>query len=96
MHTLTLYYSIQNGGDGSAYPKFMESEELCNWDQDNMEGWGEPCLGSITLTSESPITCDEDIMTALEFYHDFYWDGVSKIVKNQFIEEFFPDGLPSE
>lgn len=55
---LTLYYSVQNGGDGSAYPQFMESLELAEWDQDHAsEGWGESCTGSITLESDPPHHC---------------------------------------
>ena len=42
MKELKLWYSVQNGGDGSAYPNFMESEALTVFDQDNAdEGWGE-------------------------------------------------------
>lgn len=51
-----IWYSVQNGGDGSAYPELMESEELAELDQDWMdEGWGEPCVGCIVVDSESPI-----------------------------------------
>ena len=42
MYKLTLWYSVQNGGDGSAYPSFFETKELAEWDQDNQdEGFGE-------------------------------------------------------
>jgi hypothetical protein len=59
-----IYYSIQNGGDGSAYPRWMESEELAEWDQRNMdEGWGEPCYGFIEVQSDSKITVNEEITT---------------------------------
>ena len=27
------------------------------------EGWGEPCYGSITVTSESPITIVDEVIT---------------------------------
>lgn len=38
---LKIFYSVQNGGDGSAYPKLMESKELAEFDQEYMdEGWG--------------------------------------------------------
>ncbi len=44
MTKLIIYYSIQNGGDGSAYPIFLDSRKLAEWDQDPMcadgEGWG--------------------------------------------------------
>lgn len=59
-HTLTLHYSVQNGGDGSAYPSFFESAELAEldqqWEADYGEGWGESCTGKITLESDSPIS----------------------------------------
>lgn len=59
-HTLTLYYSVSNGGDGSAYPHFSLSKELAEIDQEIQselgEGWGEDCTGEITLESDSPIT----------------------------------------
>jgi len=35
-----IHYSVQNGGDGSAYPQFMESSKLAEWDQNHMGGMG--------------------------------------------------------
>ncbi len=59
-----IWYSVQNCGDGSAYPKIMESKELCKLDQEFMdEGWGEPCIGSITIESNGPITVKNDVAT---------------------------------
>lgn len=53
----TIYYSVQNCGDGSAYPSFFESQELADLDQEyQVEGWGEPCTGSITIDSDGPFT----------------------------------------
>lgn len=61
---MEIWYSVQNGGDGSAYPQFMESEEQCKLDQKHMdEGWGEPCLGCIYIESKSPITIKTEILT---------------------------------
>lgn len=72
MHFLTLYYSVQNCGDGSAYPRFFESAELARFDQDNMdEGWGEPCVGDIVLKSESPIVSGENVVTLEEKISDY-------------------------
>jgi len=31
MHKLTLYYSVSNGGDGSAYPQFCETEAIAEF-----------------------------------------------------------------
>ena len=33
---VVIYYSVQNGGDGSAYPVFMETERIALMDQDLM------------------------------------------------------------
>ena len=60
-----LFYSVQNGGDGSAYPIWFESMKLAELDQEYMdEGWGEPCDGYITVESETPITIKETVQTA--------------------------------
>ncbi len=59
-----IWYSVENCGDGSAYPQLMESEALAQFDQDNMdEGWGESCIGSITIEHDSPITVKNNITT---------------------------------
>ena len=50
------WYRVQNGGDGSAYPQLMESEELAEIDQEWMdETWGEPCVGCFVVDSASEI-----------------------------------------
>lgn len=63
MHRLTLYYSVSNGGDGSAYPQFSLSKELCDIHQEIQQefydGWGEPCVGEVILESDSPITVSD-------------------------------------
>jgi len=92
-HKLELHYSVQNGGDGSAYPKFMSSKELAEYDQEHMdEGWGEPCTGSITLESESPITIKEDIETPEGYLVNLICNDSNQVDK--FIQKFFPDGKP--
>lgn len=91
-HTLTLHYSIQNGGDGSAYPKFMSSAKLAEYDQENMaEGWGESCTGCITLESDSPITANREITTPESYFAQLI-DDEGEVEK--FIEAFFPQGRP--
>ena len=43
-----VWFSIQNGGDGSAYNKWFLSSEEAEYDQDHMSsGWGECCMGSV-------------------------------------------------
>jgi len=91
-YSLTLYYSVQNGGDGSAYPRFMSSQELADFDQENMdEGWGESCTGSIDFESDSPIIVKENIETPESY--------LIKLINNdedieEFVARFFPDGKP--
>ena len=95
-HTLTLYYSVGNGGDGSAYPEFMESMELAEWDQDHMsEGWGESCTGQITLESDSPITPKSEITTK-ESYYENSASYEKPYIRQEFIDQFFPNGLPEK
>jgi hypothetical protein len=92
MHTLKLFYSVRNGGDGSAYPTFMNSQALADYDQENMdEGWGESCTGVITLKSESPISVVEEIETP-ESYLINLIDNDEKV--DSFVEQFFADGRP--
>ncbi|MHA1949321.1 MAG: hypothetical protein ACW99G_04935 [Candidatus Thorarchaeota archaeon] len=59
-----IWYSVHNGGDGSAYPVFMESEAQVKIDQRNQdEGWGEPCYGKIVVDSDSDITVVNHVIT---------------------------------
>ena len=96
MKELTIYYSVQNGGDGSAYPSFMESRELAEWDQAHMyEGWGEDCSGSITVKSESEIFCDINVATKESYYLDKFLDyDPDKDELKEFSNKFFPGGFP--
>lgn len=48
MIPITLYYSVRNHGDGSAYPHWFLTQEGAQADQDLQdEGWGESCTGSL-------------------------------------------------
>lgn len=101
MHKMTVFYSVQNGGDGSAYPKFMESEALCRFDQEHMsEGWGECCIGSLSFESDSPIRIvGKEIVTKESYFIDRYCDEYSSSRKKdgraEFIAAFFPNGFPT-
>jgi hypothetical protein len=69
-----VWYSVGNGGDGSAYPRFMESEELATLDQDYMtEGWGETCTGYLEIEHDGPIFL-KDVVTAEEIRDDLLED----------------------
>lgn len=48
LEIVTVWYSVQNGGDGSAYPAWFLTEKDANYDQETMdEGWGEYCTGCV-------------------------------------------------
>jgi len=96
---IEIFYSVGNGGDGSAYPIFLESEELARWDQDHMdEGWGEPCCGSLTIRVQhgSYLGCP-DVVTELGYLVNHWKDEYKYDVwdlLDEFKEDFFPDGVP--
>ena len=97
MSELKIYYSIHNAGDGSAYPIFLESRELANWDTNHLdEGWGEDCDGWIIVESETPMVCGE-VVTAIGYYLDKCEDGCwyTDTDQSDFEECFFPMGLPT-
>lgn len=56
INKIKVYYSIRNGGDGSAYPSWFLTSEEAEFDQENMdEGWGEDCSGSVETFEGSDI-----------------------------------------
>lgn len=55
MEKLTIHYSVQNCGDGSAYPQFSLDKRIVDIHQELEEEWGEPCTGSISLESDTEI-----------------------------------------
>lgn len=81
-----VYYSVENCGDGSAYPTFVESEELAELLQEHQsEGWGESCTGWLTIESEGPIkvkgmmTVDEAIKDASEDEGESWWGEENQV-----------------
>lgn len=48
---IVVYYSVCNGGDGSAYPQWYLYEESVDWLQNVWEplfdGWAEECSGYV-------------------------------------------------
>lgn len=88
----TIYYSVANGGDGSAHPHWYESLELAEWDQDNMEeGWGESCTGSITFSGEN-LVCVDVVETKEGVYARLKADESPKL--ESLISSFFTKELP--
>lgn len=59
-----IWYSTQNGGDGSAYPRLVECKELGTLMQENDdEGWAEDCSGSIEIECEGPFKIIDSVWT---------------------------------
>ncbi len=82
-----IYYSIQDGGDGSAGVHLTESRELAEIDQEfdvytDTNIWAEDCSGWITIESDSPIKVCGHVQT------------VEEAIKE--IEEDFVDDCPEE
>ncbi len=97
MARLVIYYSVDNCGDGSAYPRLYDTEELAEWHQehDSGDGWGESCTGDIVVEGDN-LSCSE-LQSKEGYYLDLLFDGYddkdrAKLVK--FKDAFFPDGLP--
>lgn len=68
---MKIWYSVQNGGDGSAYPQFFENKRLTEIDQELMEeGWGEPCNGYIEIEGENMTILHPNVTTKEEFIED--------------------------
>jgi hypothetical protein len=63
VHSSTIYYSLVDCGDGSAYPAWFESSALADWHAEHQEGWGEPCTGCVTATSTTPVTFQKSLET---------------------------------
>jgi len=96
MTVKTLYYSVESGGDGSAYPVWFETEELAHWHQEHLyEGWGESCTGCIKVRINhwlnDEIFCDE-LQTALGYYLDLLDNDDDNL--QDFKDTFFPNGFP--
>lgn len=86
-----IYYSIQNGGDGSAYPIYFETQELANWDQDNMdEGWAETCSGKLLILGDN-VTVEESMNK--DAYLLYLMDRQDTLLKT-YIQKFYPNGVP--
>ena len=92
---LTLHYSVENGGDGSAYPRWFDTEALAAWHQDHLdEGWGEPCIGTIVVEGDN-LLCSK-LQTKEGYYLCLLFKGWKDDDKelSEFKSTFFPDGLP--
>jgi hypothetical protein len=82
-----IYYSVQNCGDGSAYPTFMETEALADWDQEHQyEGWGENCSGHIEIEHMGPIFYSQT--TVQDYYLDLFDSEETEEIE-EFIDKFY-------
>lgn len=91
---LTLYFSVENGGDGSAYPKFFDTEELAEYHQNHLgEGWGESCTGKIVIEGDN-LTCPELVCAEGHYLELLLTGWENKEEVEEFKNTFFPHGLP--
>lgn len=91
---LIIHYSVENGGDGSAYPRFFDTEKLAEWHQEHLdEGWGEPCTGRIIVEGDN-LYCPK-LQTKEGYYLELLEDSDDDNDRiSPFVSEFFPEGLP--
>ena len=91
-----VYYSVYNGGDGSAYPIFFESEKSSDFHQyllnESGSGWGEDCVGVLEIESDGPvkvkeIITDEEYSKLLYSEIKYYSDSPLKKEVEDFINE---------
>ncbi len=89
---MKIWYSVSNGGDGSAYPTFFEIERLTEIDQDLMiEGWGEDCNGFIEVEGDNlkiitKVTTTQDVIESLKYklnskYYKELWPKIEEYLK---------------
>jgi len=99
IETIVIHYSVQNGGDGSASPTFMETSRLAEWDQEMMSGeWCEPCTGTLKIeVIKDGYVGSPSVVTELGYLIDHWlehyryggWDLLDRFKKC-----FFPGGVP--
>jgi hypothetical protein len=90
-----IHYVIKDGADGSVYLELYESEKLAEFAESRDEGWAEPAFGSIAISSESPVTIEgRQPITAIKYFFEEAIFGLDEAELADFINEFFPDGLP--
>jgi len=68
---MQIWYSVSNDGCGGAIMTLVESEVLAKWLQEyDLEGWGEPCYGSIEITGQcvSEVETAESCLAELQEY----------------------------
>lgn len=88
---LTIHYSVDNCGDGSAYPRLYDTKQLARWHQDHLDdGWGEPCVGTIDIEGDN-LRCEE-MQTKEGYYLELLLDEGDNL--EGFVAEFFHNGLP--
>lgn len=88
MVKLKVYYSISNGGDGSAYPHFSLDERLVDIHQKlvNMgEGWGEDCTGFLELESSTLI----NLVGKYNLSRDSLLEDVNYMLESKYTDKEF-------
>lgn len=107
MKAITLYYFVQNNGDGSASPIFCCSKEFAEFESNrSIEGFCES-TGSISVVHNGSL-CGirlRDVRTPFNVLFEIleessYYDAnhvsdlLDSLTKSGFFSKFFPDGKP--
>lgn len=72
-----IYLSFQNGGDESVYAELFEDEDVAFMDQTlQEEGWGEPCVQVLEISSDSEISILNDRITSRQEYIEELEDAI--------------------
>ena len=89
-----VYYTVLNGGDGSAYPTWTESMDLAEFYQDNIDdeyGWGESCCGILELESDSPIIIKSKVVTKYDYLYENFLNNYNEYLESHalnFLDKF--------
>lgn len=95
-----VHYVIISGGDGSAYPSFVESKKLAEWiemhESEQGEGFTE-AAGWLSYKSDSPVKFD-NVETKESYYLENLvgeWTNLSKESTQNYIDTFFSGTRPT-
>jgi hypothetical protein len=95
MKGLSIFGSLQNGGDGSVSVQWFESEALAAWDQEHLnEGWGECCITEVTVEgTDLSVLEPTKINTRYCVLYEMVRKDEEAAIIRQFVQKFFPEGV---
>lgn len=95
-----VHYVTLSGGDGSAYPSFVESKKLAEWiemyESERGEGFTE-AAGWLSFESDSPVIF-EGVETKESYYLENFigeWSNIDAESSKNYIDTFFSGVRPT-